>query len=311
MKIRTESSIEINKSTDVVYKIVSDLRQWNTWSPWIHCEPTTKTELTGQPQETNQVQTWNGEVIGSGKMSVIGVEKNKSVSMSLEFFKPFTSTATVQFTIDAQSPMTCSMSWVVDSNLPFFMFFFKKMMIAYMNNDLARGLRMLKEYAETGTVVSESIYQGEKTLTAFQLIGKRTSCKIADLSTTMQNDFRGLNNYMNLLPKPNGAMAIYHKFDIPNGDCEYTAGVSFAADKDITAPSGLSTEKYPEHKGLVVDYYGPYRNLGNPWGMMMSYQRGKKKKLIKDYPMYEKYLTLSDGRPENEIHTQIIAPIKN
>ena len=311
MKIRTEATVEINKSPEVVYKIISDLRQWNTWSPWIQCEPTTKTELTGQPQETNQVQNWDGEVIGSGEMSVIGLQKNKSVSMQLEFFKPFTSTAAVQFTIESASPNVSTVSWVVDSNLPFFMFFFKKTMLAYMNNDLARGLRMLKEYAETGKVVSKSIYQGEQTLTAFQVIGKRTSCKIADLSTSMQSDFRGLNNYTSLLPKPTGAMAIYHKFDIPSGLCEYTAGVTFAADKDIATPSGLSTEKYPDHRALVVDYYGPYRNLGNPWGMMMSYQRGKKKKLIKNYPMYEKYITMPDERPENEIHTQLIAPIKN
>lgn len=310
MKTHVERSIQINASAEHVFKIISDLGQWNLWSPWIHVEPTCKTKYSGKAGEVNQTQEWEGEVIGSGKMTLAEVVKNQKTSMKLEFYKPFKSKADVSFSIQG-SGNTCTVTWIMDSNMPIFLIFFKKMMLAFIGSDFDRGLRMLKEYAETGKVNTKSVFQGEKDFKGFQVVGKKTSCAISEMPAKMQTDFQALNSLKSQLPESQGAVAIYHKFDIPNGVCEYTAGLSYSPEQNLKTPAGLEITKYPAHHALTVDHYGPYRHLGNAWSMVVSYQRGKKKKLKKDIPMYEIYKTMPDGRPETEIYTQLLAPIKN
>lgn len=312
MKMHIERTVTINKPAAQVYAIISDLGQWNTWSPWIHSEPTAKTVLNGNAQEVGQNQSWDGEVIGSGKMTIELLETNQKVHIKLEFFKPWKSLSTVTFDIRNEGAHSTKVTWVMNGSLPWFMFFFKNMMEAYMSYDFDRGLAMLKEYAETGAVSSKSIYQGQKPQESFQIAGKKTSCAITELSKHMQDDYGQMTQLMQKgeFTQPKKAMAIYHKFDIPKGVCEYTAAYVYEADQNVKAPSGYELKKFSPHQALVVDHYGAYRHLGNPWSMAMSYQRGKKMKLRKDVPMYEIYVTMPDGRPEKDIHTQILMPVK-
>lgn len=312
MKLYVERTITISKPAANVYGIISDLGQWNVWSPWMHSEPTAKTVLSGKAQQVGQNQSWDGEVIGSGKMTIEQLETNQKVHIKLEFFTPWKSVSSVTFSIQSEGADKTKVSWVMNGSIPWFMFFFKNMMVSYMSYDFDRGLGMLKEYAETGTVTSKSIYQGQKSQQSFQVTGITNTCAISDLSKCMQSDYNQMTQMMQKgeLTQPKKAMAIYHKFDIPKGVCEYTAAYVYDAEQNVKTPAGFEVKKVSPHKALVVDHYGPYRHLGNPWSMAMSYQRGKKMKLRKDVPMYEIYVTMPDGRPEKDIHTQILMPVK-
>ena len=311
MKLHIERVISVAKPAATVYGIVSDLAFWNTWSPWIHMEPTAKTKITGK-QGVGQKQSWDGDVIGAGNMEITKLENNKSVQMRLEFLKPWKNVAQVAFTFIEQGPNHCEVRWSMDCGLPLFMIFFKKMMTAYIQSDYDRGLKMLKEFAETGSVPSHSLFQGVKKQEPFQIVGKTTSCKIIDIATSMHRDFSEMNDLVknHTLSPPLKAMAVTHEFNIPKGTCKYTAGFYYRADQDVKVPAGFTHEKYPEHSTLLVDHHGPYRFLGNPWSMAMTYQRGKKFKFLKKVPLYEVYVTLPDGRAEKDIHTQIFVPVK-
>lgn len=312
MKLVLHRSIEINKSPNHVYQIISDLSQWNTWSPWFHAEPTVKTTVSGGAGQIGQTQTWEGDVTGSGKITIAELEKNQKVLMSLEFFKPWKSIAQATFEIKALSPDKCLVIWTIHSHMPLFMIFFKKMMTAYMGSDFDRGLHMLKELAETGTVISKSAYKGEKDFSGFQIVGKKTSCTIAEMPERMQADFANIHRLLEKgeLSQPESMVSLYYKYDIPHGTCEYSASLVYMPGKKINVPAGFERTTFSPHKGLLVDYYGPYRNLGNPWAMIINNQRAKKKKLLRKVPMYEIYKTMPDGRPEKDIHTQIVVPIK-
>ncbi|MEQ1722170.1 MAG: SRPBCC family protein [Pseudobdellovibrio sp.] len=312
MKLHIERNISINKSTAEVYAIISDLGQWNTWSPWVRIEPTVKTLVTGKAQQVGQYLTWDGEVIGSGKMTLAELTPNQIVKNKLEFLAPWKSVSNVTFTIDDVGFGQTKVTWIMEGNIPFFMIFFKKMMTAFMSYDFDRGLKMLKEYAETGKVLSESVYKGQLPQSGFQVVGKKTSCTISDMPQRMQADFVHMTELMKKgeFTPPNKAGAFYNKFDIPKGVCEYTAAYFYDSGQYVKAPPDFSIQKYSEHKALVVDHLGAYKNLGNPWSMAMAYLRGKKMKARKDIPVYEIYITMPDGRAEKDIHTQIFMPIK-
>lgn len=312
MKMQVQKSITIDNSKQHIYNIIADLKQWNAWSPWMQSEPTAKTQYSGVSREVGQSQSWDGEVIGSGRMTIEELKKDKSVKMKLEFFTPWKSVAEAHFEISEISSTQSQITWTMNSSLPLFMFPFKNMMAAYIGNDFDRGLKMLKEYAETGTVISRSVYQGEKELAGFQVVGKKTLSKISELSTTIRADFDDMDRRLKKgeLTPPDAIVTLSHKHDIPKGVSTFTAGYLYKPGQNVKVPKDLEVIQVPAHKALFVDYYGPYRNISNPWSMIVSYQRGKKKKIAKKIPSYEIYKTMPDGCPEKEIHTQIIMPIK-
>ncbi len=312
MKFQLQRKITIDRSTQNVYDILSNLGQWNVWSPWIHCEPTAKTQLSGMPGQVGQSQTWDGEVIGSGRMTITELEKDRLMSMKLEFFTPWKSVSEATFTLTDVSSGKSEVTWTLRGHLPFFMFPLKNMLMAYMGSDFDRGLKMLKEYAETGTVISKSVYQGEKDFSGFRVVGKKTTCPISALGKDIPADFNKMDQRLKNgeLTPPDAMVTLSHQHDIPKGISTFTAGYVYGPGKEFKVPSDMEVTQLPAHKALVVDHYGPYRNIGNPWSMVMSYQRGKKKKVAKKIPMYEVYKTMPDGRPEKDIYTQIVMPIK-
>lgn len=313
MKLQIERSIQISKPAAHIYGIISDFKEWNFWSPWNHCEPTSKTTVTGEAGANGQTLSWVGEVIGSGQMTSQNLESGKQVQMILEFLKPWKSKATVTFKLTEKNTGETSVVWSMDSELPIFMFFFKNMLAAYMRSDFDRGLLMLKEYSEKGMVSSKSVYLGEQSADAFQVVGRKSTCAISDFSSVIQNDYRVMNEMAakGQLQPPAKVTAVYHTFDIPKGICEFTAGFSYPPNQEVKAPASFPILKFGPHKSIRVDHLGPYRYLGNPWAMAHSYLRGKKLKASKEVPMYEHYVTMPDGRPEKDILTQIHLPARS
>ena len=312
MKITIQKEIFIQNSAKHIFDIISNIRLWNTWSPWSHCEPTAKTAADGIVGQVGQTQTWQGEVIGSGKMTFTKVNSPSLVEMDLEFLSPWKSFATVVFAIQSLSGNHSRVTWTMNTDFPIFLFFFKNMMKSYMGHDFERGLKMLKEFAEEGTVTSKSVYAGEQNFQDFYVIGKKTSCQIKDISTHIRSDFEALEKHLKAqtISTPEFMTTLSHKHDIPKGTCEFTAGYCFTNDQNLRIPEGYTLTKINAHKGLTVDHFGSYQYTSNPWSMAASYQRGKKKKLLKNTPMYEIYKAIPDGRPEKDLHTQIVMPIK-
>lgn len=311
MKIQVIRDIAINAPASKVYDVVGDLTKWNIWSPWIHCEPTAKTDLQGKAFQAGQSQTWNGEVIGSGKMTISELIPNKQMKMKLEFLTPFKSQADITFDIQNIGANQTKVIWTMNSSLPFFMFFFKNMMVAYMGADFSRGLSMLKEYVETGAVVTKAIYQGVQEYGGFKVLGKRTTCAINDIGTAVKSDYDKMNERLKRgdIPAPEFMIGLYHNHNIPKGTSEFTSGFAYRADQTIPAPSDLELFEIPPYTGMLIDHYGPYRNIGNAWSMGMAYQRGKKKKLNTKVPMHEIYKTMPGGN-EKDIYTQVILPVR-
>jgi hypothetical protein len=83
MKSVITREIVISKSTDQVFLILSNLNNWNLWSPWSHIEPMASSEVNGKPGQVGQSLKWQGEVIGSGLMTVHRQQESKLVEINL------------------------------------------------------------------------------------------------------------------------------------------------------------------------------------------------------------------------------------
>ena len=178
---------------------------------------------------------------------------------------------------------------------------------AMVGMDYERGLSMLKDYVETGSVQSRLDFPGVERVPGCNYVGIRTVCAIADISDAMSADIHKLTDLLgpSALVK---SFSIYHKWDMVKGICEYTAG----CDVDTPPPhmpEGFFVGKFPECNAYKVVHTGPYRHLGNAWSAGMMHGRAKVFKQSKKLHPFETYGNSPKDTPENELITNIYFPV--
>jgi uncharacterized protein YndB with AHSA1/START domain/predicted transcriptional regulator YdeE len=290
-KLQVEKSVRINAPPEKVFAIVSDLGNWRPWNPWLITEPQAVVDVAPGGKK----YTWSGKRTGAGEMRITKEQSPTSVDLDLVFLKPFKSTSTVRFQIepDAQG---CRVSWTMDSSLPFFMFFMGKTLTNMIGMDYERGLNMLKDYAETGSVPSKIEERGESTYPGCKYVGISTECSLSELGPRMSADFKKLQEWQRHAGvKPAGdAFSTYLKWDLARGRVKYTSGVPVDSVPE-NLPGPLESGEIPKLKTYVLDHVGPYRHLGNAWSTGMQMGRAKEFRTSKAFTPFEIYPSMADG----------------
>jgi len=305
-KINISRSIEIKASASTVFSLLNNFDKWKEWSPWIVIEP----DATVTVAEGKKYFQWQGKRIGSGNMKILSERENEYVDCDLNFLKPFKSHATARFELKTNNDSVL-VTWSMDSQLPFFLFFIKKMMEAYISSDYDRGLNMLKALSEKGVIPSKVTVIGKENFQGCKIIGMKSSCNIEVMKTKMSEDF---SKTWAFVSKDEGnlageAITLYHKFDLVNDSVTYTSG--FTVKKIPTdLPDGLVSEEIPNTSVFTIEHTGAYTFLGNVWSTLYSMGRNKEFKINKKIPTFEVYLNDPATTPENELITKVCFPIK-
>ena len=291
--------------------MVADFNTWGRWSPWICQEPDCPIAVKGSPGEVGHYQEWNGERIGAGHMQIIQSRENERIDYELTFIKPWKSTARVVFGFQRKGRGT-QVSWHMDGNLPFFLFFMRKKMSAWVGSDYERGLSMIKDQLETGEVLSASDFQNVVEQGPFHFAGIRTQCKIDNIGQKMQADFDLLGKDLEKgkLPRPDSVVALYNKFDFVSRDVDYVSGFIYKEQPNLDPSSGYEVGSAPGHKAIKVVHTGSYRHLGNAWSTAMGAQMTLKKKINQAVPMYEIYENDPHEVEEKDLITSIYVPVR-
>lgn len=284
-KMHVHESIYIMKPIDEVYKYVRDFSKWREWSAWMKCDPEAHSK-------TDDVYSyWNGKYVGEGEMDLIDESKPNYLGYDMNLLKPFKSKARVWFELKEKDGGT-EVSWSMDSNWPWFLFWMKKKMTAMNSMDFKRGLTMLKDMLENGEVTSETKFEGEVDFQVPFLVGYRRKCSLDDMSSDMGQAFGALIK----MSKEKGwneagaPMAIYTKYDMVNKMCEYNAVLQMNDVKDVDDNS-VEIFEYDFKKALKAKHKGDYKHLGNTWSTLMMRAMTDKLKLKKGIVGIEVYNT--------------------
>ena len=234
--IHVEKSAQIQAPLQQVYDHLRDFKQWPEWSPWLITDP--DCHLTYA--DDGSAYSWEGKVWGAGEMTVVGETSPHRIDSELTFFKPWKSHADVRLQLSERNGTT-TVIWSMDSTLPFFLFWMKAMMIAFIGMDYQRGLAMLKDKLETGSVPSHLEFLGQRSQPGFAFVGKRTSCPITEMSVKMEADFDQLRKWLEKegLTPTNHFLSVYHRWDIVKGVVDYTAAAPIARTAATVSSSGL------------------------------------------------------------------------
>ena len=304
-EIHVEKSITMDVPRDKVGAIVSDFHQWPIWSPWLLMEPEASVDVASDGQS----YTWEGTHIGAGSMAKVLENLPNEIMYELNFLKPFKSQAQVKFILDEDETGT-QITWIMDSTLPFFLSFLKKMMVAVVGMDYERGLTMLKDYAETGSVPSRLVFTGETAFAGCSYVGTTTQCAIKDVGPSMEADFDRLLKDLQKagIPHDNHSLSIYHDWDMVKGRVSYTGGVP-VTDPPTNLPSEYVQGDIPKTNTYCIHHFGPYRHLGNAWSTGMSLARAKVIKQNKHIDPFEIYPTMPGDVDEKKIETRVHFPV--
>ena len=301
-----DKSIEINAPVDQVYSKISDYNYWRPWSPWLVIEPEATTDI----EEGGKAYSWKGERIGSGEMKITNEDVNKRIDMDLTFLAPWKSHAKVWFTFSGENGST-KVNWYMDSSIPFFMFWMKKMMTTLVGMDYERGLIMLKDYVELGSVAGQMETEGERDYPGCKYVGVNTTCAMDQLGVEMEKDFATLNEFMhsNDIQPVGEPFSQYHKWELAKGMANYTTGIPVSERPD-NLPSNLEYGEIPATKVYSIKLTGPYRYIGNGWSLGQNLIRSKVFKGSRKIHPFESYGNNPQDTPENDLITRINFPLK-
>jgi predicted transcriptional regulator YdeE/uncharacterized protein YndB with AHSA1/START domain len=305
-KLNISKSIIIDAPVEKVFNAIDDFHTWSHWSPWLIQDPDAKVDVAADGKS----YSWVGKRVGSGNMKITGEQKNGTITCDLNFLKPWKSFADVRFTTFPSESGT-KVTWFMNSSLPWFMFWMKKRMVAFVGMDYERGLNMLKDYVEDGEVHSRLDFKGYSDFPGCKYIAYKTSSFMETVGEDMTRDFEKIWAFMDgktdlISGYP---FSIYHKFDMVKGGVSYTSGVpvsSIPAD----LPEGMITGEIPATKIYTLEHTGSYRHLGNAWTTMHGMMRLKEFKGKRGIHPFETYVNNPGEVPENELITRINFAVK-
>ncbi|MDQ8185572.1 SRPBCC family protein [Pelagicoccus sp. SDUM812002] len=304
-KFSLERSIMIRATAAAVFANVKDFQNWAGWSPWILAEPMCKLDYS----EDGRGYSWSGDIIGSGKMEVMDTVENRELHYRLTFLKPFKSVSSVSFFFDECSEET-NTRWTMSGDLPFFLFWMKKMTVAAISMDYDRGLRMLKDKIELGWVPSLMKFAGFEMIDGFEYVGLSNDCRIPEISVRLGEDMQKAT----ALAKESGLkisgppVCFYDTFEVSKGTASYT--VALPVEAGSPCPTGLISGTMPDQKCYAIHHTGPYRHLGNPWAAGTMHQRAKLFAQNKSTSPFEIYLSDPANVAEEELSTSVCFPAK-
>ncbi|MCA9061563.1 MAG: SRPBCC family protein [Planctomycetaceae bacterium] len=303
-----EKFIDVNASAEKAFDTVADFITWTTWSPWLRIEPDAKVTVSDDPRSVGSMYAWTGELVGQGQMTHSQLDRPSRIESDLLFRKPFRSQSRVTFSIEPQGEQS-RIRWIMNGSLPWFMFWMRPMMETYVGMDYERGLKMLKELIETGTVHSQVEVRGITELEARCVAGVRAQCHLSQIGPRMTEIFQTVHQAMPSELCNGERLSVYHAVDLKTGHTDFTGGFTVRETADPAAP--LSKLQLPACRALHLRHTGGYPNLGNAWSGAYQYARHKKIRLARGAACLEVYRSDPEKTPDSDLVTDIYLPVRS
>ena len=309
MKYHIEKSTTIAADNEHVRSFIENFARWSEWSPWTIVEPDCEVIVEGTPGEIGHTMRWKGEIIGSGSQT-LSAKNDESLHYDLEFITPFKSKAKASFLFESSDNGT-TVTWTMDSKMPFFLFFMVNTMKNLIGMDYERGLKMLKAVAEHGEISATTTYVGVTDIDGFSYVGIKKTVPFAEVGEAMRADFKKLiDNVVHTRGKSAKQwITLYPKSDMRNLTMTYIAAISDEELHDVDLGPEYVHGTIQNGRALEIKHDGPYEFLGNAWSMGMMHLRAKKMK--QNGIPFEHYRNSPEEVEAHELKTSVFFPVKD
>jgi len=160
--VTVERSIVVDRSPETVFPLVSDVRNWESWSPWYAKDKDMKlTYSEGPTDQVGSSYSWESESQGSGQLTITRSEPPREMAYDLDFGEQ--GTAKSFFILKPQGDGHTEVTWKMDADMgtnPI-----GKLMGLTMDRmvgpDFESGLANIKSVAERAATTENSNSEGE------------------------------------------------------------------------------------------------------------------------------------------------------
>jgi hypothetical protein len=148
--MKIEKSIEIRKSSNLVFDYLKITRNQDNFSVWNMTDPDMKKEYQGSDGQTGFIYSWDStnKNVGAGEQEITAIIEGQSIDYVIRFFRPMQNTAKSGFKINSKGVNNSTVVWTFDSPSKFPMSLFSPIFKIILGKDLEKGLNNLKQILE-------------------------------------------------------------------------------------------------------------------------------------------------------------------
>jgi hypothetical protein len=148
--MKIEKSIEINKSSKLVFDYLKMTKNQDYFSVWNMADPTMRKEYKGLDGTLGFVYGWDStnKNVGAGEQEITGIDDGKSIEYKIRFFRPMQNTGISKFEIITKGADASSVVWIFDSPSKFPMSLLSPIFKKMLGKDIEKGLGNLKAILE-------------------------------------------------------------------------------------------------------------------------------------------------------------------
>jgi effector-binding domain-containing protein len=84
-KTHVERAITINAPQDQVFRTLNNIKEFNSWSPWLKIDPAATITFSGPESGEGAAIHWTGRRVGKGALTVVAVTPESHIDYALEF----------------------------------------------------------------------------------------------------------------------------------------------------------------------------------------------------------------------------------
>lgn len=95
-----ERTATISATPEVVFKHITDQRDWQRSNPWVLEDPTATAAFTGESGAVGSTYSWTGEQVGKGTATLVEARPFSYAKASLHFKEPFENMATDEYFLE-------------------------------------------------------------------------------------------------------------------------------------------------------------------------------------------------------------------
>lgn len=303
---KIERSILVKADASRIMSQVIDLKKWDFWSPW-KPQDTAAIYTYNDTVGINAFMEWKGEIVGSGKLRITGVDTGKNVMYNLSFIEPFESVSTGGFifeTVPEGTKVTWkdegTLAWPIMRWVGVFMNFDSQ-----MGPDFEKGLSLLKDRVEKMHVYSYNVL--EKNVEPLTIATIHEKVKMSDIEKTIGADYGAIMEYIakNDAKCSGSPMAITIAYDSLFWEFE----AALPIDKEIPSNDKIKIKKSHKGKTAYVVYHGSYDKTYGAYTDIEAYI--KENNLTVAGGAWETYITdPSTEADTSKWITEIYYPIK-
>jgi carbon monoxide dehydrogenase subunit G len=124
LAVRQPDTFRVQRSTlvaapaDRIFPLIADLRQMNSWNPFVQRDPQIKGSYSGPAAGTGATYVFEGKQAGSGSLRITATAVPTKVAMTLDMSAPMAAHNDVLFTLEPEGGAT-RVNWTMQGPSPF------------------------------------------------------------------------------------------------------------------------------------------------------------------------------------------------